>query len=367
MSNKIKYGSQNKAIILLGCFFTSYQQGFIVKDIGFILLIIVSGLLVVYRPTLLVKGLVLIGTIVLSVYFAKYALFFPVLLYDLLEDETLYSYVLFPFIGILIVISYIKQPMVLMFYLVFGIIAIVLSRQTQKVLRLEESYRELDQSSHEQRYLLEKQNYILTEEQNLNLTLGISEERNRIARDIHDNVGHLLSSSLIQIGALRVINQDQQLVEPLNYLDETIQEGMDNIRESVHNLHDDSLNLEQSLTYIVDSFQEFPIEFNYAVKHNLSASLKMDFLMIVRESLANIMKHSNGTKVLIEVVEKPMFHRLLIKDNGTKKLAANPVGRGMGLNSMKERVTKQGGRLTAEQQVDGFQVLAIVPKEKGED
>lgn len=368
MLNETKVGFKNKGLLLIGCLLNLYQDEFVVKDIGFILLIIVSSLLIIYQPGSLMKALALIGTIVLAVFFSKYALFFPVLLYDFLERDKGVTYIIFPFIDIvLIVISYLDNFSVLAFYLFLGLMAIYLREEMEKSLKLSEDYRRLDLSSKEHRFLLEKQNFHLIEEQNLNLTLGIAEERNRISRDIHDNVGHLLSSSLIQIGALNVLNQDVKLEDPLNLLEATVQEGMDNIRDSVHNLHDDSLNLKESLLFIVDSFQEYSIEFHYDIKEAIGAGLKMDLLMIIRESLANVMKHSNGTKVFLEVVEQPAFYRVLIKDNGSNNVSKNPLEVGMGLNSMKERMMKQGGRLTAEQQSDGFQVLAIIPKESGEE
>ncbi len=58
--------------------------------------------------------------------------------------------------------------------------------------------------------------------QETQLALQIVEERNRIARDIHDNVGHLLSSAILQIGALEMINQEPKLKEPLENLSATV-------------------------------------------------------------------------------------------------------------------------------------------------
>lgn len=67
--------------------------------------------------------------------------------------------------------------------------------------------------------------------QETQLALQIVEERNRIARDIHDNVGHLLSSAILQIGALEMINQEPKLKEPLENLSATVHTGMDRIRQ----------------------------------------------------------------------------------------------------------------------------------------
>lgn len=78
--------------------------------------------------------------------------------------------------------------------------------------------------------------------QETQLALQIVEERNRIARDIHDNVGHLLSSAILQIGALEMINQEPKLKEPLENLSATVHTGMDRIRQSVHDLHETSIS-----------------------------------------------------------------------------------------------------------------------------
>ena len=370
MSIDLRNSIRNKLFLMIGCLLNINQIHFVEKDVGFVLLIIASSLLLFYTKNQLINLVVLLGTILLVINFSKFVLFFPVLLYDWIDDEKAYTYLLFSTLGsLLILISNINNMAIIISYLFLIATSLYLKNQSEKNSRLQQEFQQLDLSSKEQQFLLNKKNLNLIKEQNLKLNLGISEERNRIARDIHDNVGHLLSSSLIQIGALSILNQDKDLEEPLLLLKITVQEGMDNIRESVHDLHDDSLNLEQSLIHIVDNFQGSPIELMYKITSQLSSSLKMDFLMIIRESLANVMKHAQCSNVILEVVEQPAFYRLRIKDNGTNsnELNKSPIEMGMGLASMKERINKQGGRLTVERLSDGFQVLAIVPKiKKGE-
>lgn len=370
MSIDLRNSIRNKLFLMIGCLLNIIQMRFVEKDVGFVLLIIASSLLLFYMKNRVINLVVLLGIFFLVINFPKVVLFFPVLLYDWVDEERPYTYLFFTALGsLLLLISDINNMTIIISYFFLIATSLCLKNQSEKNSRLLQEFQQLDLSSKEQQFLLNRQNLNLIKEQNLNLNLGISEERNRIARDIHDNVGHLLSSSLIQIGALNVLNQDKNLEEPLALLKVTVQEGMDNIRESVHNLHDDSLNLEQSLVHIVDNFQDSPIALTYTITSQLSSSLKMDFLMIIRESLANVMKHAKCSKVILEVVEQPAFYRLRIKDNGTNcnELNKSPIEMGMGLASMKERINKQGGRLTVERLSDGFQVLAIVPKmKKGE-
>ena len=79
-------------------------------------------------------------------------------------------------------------------------------------------------------------------------------ERNRIARDIHDNVGHLLSRSILQIGAAIIINKNEELNLNLNLIKDTLNEAMNSIRNSVHDLHDDSIDLQIEIQKLINNF-----------------------------------------------------------------------------------------------------------------
>ena len=61
-------------------------------------------------------------------------------------------------------------------------------------------------------------------------------ERNRIAREIHDNVGHMLTRAIMLTGAIKVVNKNKSLCPSIDNLEECLSTAMNNIRESVHNL-----------------------------------------------------------------------------------------------------------------------------------
>ena len=82
----------------------------------------------------------------------------------------------------------------------------------------------------------------LAEKQNSEIYAATLRERNRIAREIHDNVGHVLSRTILLTGAARAINKDQNLDSLLKGLDNSLNSAMDSIRSSVHDLHDDAVN-----------------------------------------------------------------------------------------------------------------------------
>lgn len=215
-------------------------------------------------------------------------------------------------------------------------------------------------------YSLQQQNAERQKREETLISLEVSNERNRIARDIHDNVGHLLSSSLLQIGAIQTINQQEVLQAPLNQLKETVTEGMNNIRASVHDLHDESLRLSIAMQKIVESFQFCEIELTDEFPEHLDKDCKLACIMIVKEALSNVMKHSNASKAKISFKQQPGFYKLTIFDNGTQRKIKDITERGIGLTSMEERLSKLGGRLNYHQTEQGFSLIAIFPKYEGE-
>jgi nitrate/nitrite-specific signal transduction histidine kinase len=90
-------------------------------------------------------------------------------------------------------------------------------------------HNELIDSAREMSFQLKKQNQDLIEKQDYELNLATVNERNRIAREIHDNVGHLLSSAILQSAALYTVTKDEKIREGLNSINNTLNEAMSSI------------------------------------------------------------------------------------------------------------------------------------------
>ena len=91
-----------------------------------------------------------------------------------------------------------------------------------------------------------RKNRMLVEKQDYEIYAATLKERNRIAREIHDNVGHLLSRSILITGAAKALNASDTLSPVLDNLDHSLNQAMTSIRSSVHDLHDESLNLKEA-------------------------------------------------------------------------------------------------------------------------
>lgn len=166
-------------------------------------------------------------------------------------------------------------------------------------------------------------------------------ERNRIAREIHDNVGHQLSCSIIQLGAIIATEKDEMTKMLLTQLNTTLNESMTSIRNSVHNLRDESLDLYTSLYSLCSGFTFCKCSLKYEISENPDNKYIYAFTGIVKEALSNVIKHSNATEVNVMLYEHPMLYQLIISDNGTK--ISNHGSKGMGMENIRQRVSSIDG------------------------
>jgi len=201
------------------------------------------------------------------------------------------------------------------------------------------------------------------EKQDNEVHLATLTERNRIARDIHDNVGHLLSRALLMMGAIKAINTDSDLKEHLDVLNQTLSDAMDSCRVSVHDLYDESIDLKENLNALVRDFTFCPVTLEYSCGPKISKEVKYCIAGIVKEALSNIAKHSNATGAKVVFMEHESIYQLLIEDNGS--VSINSDGTGIGLNNMQDRVNALKGTFYLRKE-NGYRILVTIPRPKQE-
>ena len=254
------------------------------------------------------------------------------------------------------------------FIIAGAVMAVLSQRRTTELEHLESEYKKSRDDSKELTLMLEQKNQNLLEKQDAEVYMATLKERNRIAREIHDNVGHMLSRSILMVGALKAVNQNEQLELPLEQLDQTLNEAMTNVRESVHDLHDESVNLKEVLESLTEEFTFCPVQLEYDMGYDLPKEIKYSFIAIVKEALNNVMRHSNATNVHVLVREHPWLYQLIIEDNGSVGTAGSGMRNmkeaesgGIGIQNMQERVRMLGGTMQVKQK-DGFRIFITVPK-----
>jgi signal transduction histidine kinase len=295
---------------------------------------------------------------ILCVFASEFLLFLPLIFYDVILAKQHYIY-LFATIPIISSMGYITNISILI-TLSFMALTILLNLRTSSTSKLKFEYINFRDKSSELSTVLEEQNATLISSKDYEINLATLSERNRIAREIHDNLGHILSRCLLQIGALIVINKDSNMKESLEGVKNTISQGMDSVRTSVHNLHDDSIDLHDQIYALIKEFTFCPIKLNYDISENPCKRVKYSFISIVKEATSNIIKHSNATDVTITINEHPSFYQLIIEDNGVVK--NYNTENGIGIRNILDRVTALKGNININTD-NGFKIFISIPKE----
>lgn len=290
----------------------------------------------------------------------QFLCYLPLILYPFIQkqqNKVYYSIVLLPFILV-------YRSSNIKFYAFMSILLLCsyfLKIRSIESETIQKNYIKQRDASRELSLVLTEKNHELIIQQNQEIQIATLNERNRIAREIHDNVGHLLSSSLLQIGALQTICEDKRLSETIQNLCDTISEAMDNVRTSVHDLHDESIMLDTAIQKLIHQYHFASIHFEYDVIHPLTQCVSCHILAIVKECLTNTMKHSDASKVLIILREHPMFYQFIFHDNGTLKKVIN--SHGIGLKNIKERIDGLKGYVNIDN-TNGFQIFITLTKEE---
>ncbi|WP_434309069.1 sensor histidine kinase [Hominifimenecus sp. rT4P-3] len=245
--------------------------------------------------------------------------------------------------------------------LFLSFLSILLAQRTEKLQGLRIQFHQMQDLTKEKELSLKHKNQELLEKQDYEIRLATLSERNRIAREIHDNVGHLLTRALLQTGALEVIyKKNAELTEQLSAVKSTLSDAMDHIRRSVHGLHDEAFDLRTQIETLIRDFPFCPVSLEYSARQ-LPQEVQHCLVAIIKEALSNIARHSNASLASIRLLEHPAFYQLIIQDNGTIKNASS--SQGIGLSNIRERVEAFHGIFETESS-HGFRLFISIPKNR---
>ncbi len=347
----------DRIIILICCsIFLFSDEVSVYTSIPIIVAIAFSSFFIAIQLPAMHIGLYVVY-LVLCYFFPPLIHFLPLMCYDLFCES--YKYV--SAAGIIILYLHFDTLSFISIIWVAALILLtfLLKTRTSSLLEARTNYYLMHDDLIDQSLRLQRSNRELLERQDYEVTNATLNERNRIAREIHDTVGHLISSSLLQIGALLAISKDETTKESLTQVKDTLSTGMDSIRSSIHNIHDESLDLNLKLNELISNFTFCPVKLNYNIENDFSAKTKYTIVFIIKETLSNIMKHSNATFVSITFTEFPSFYRIIIEDNG--KSENKSYSNGMGLISISDRIDSLGGTIRISNS-NGFRVFVTLPK-----
>jgi signal transduction histidine kinase len=190
------------------------------------------------------------------------------------------------------------------------------------------------------------------------------EERNKIAQEIHDKIGHTISASLMQLEAARLlldIDRDKARSIIQNTI-EVLREGMEGIRAALRSIKPPAEQM--GIGRIRLLLNEFAMNSNIESLLNYNGELSKisqgnwkNIYENVSEALTNIAKYSGASSVRVSLEVLNKFVKCEIKDNGK---GCDKITKGLGIMGMEERTEGVGGKVIIDG-TDGFSLIFLLP------
>jgi signal transduction histidine kinase len=191
-------------------------------------------------------------------------------------------------------------------------------------------------------------------------------ERNRIAREIHDTIGHKLTTAVIEIEAGKTIfpKEKEKALEKFSLAQQQVRSCLDEVRRSVRSL--ENYTAESFLNALSQLIEETEIHTGVKIKYQMEpmdypvAQKSLNIIYrIVQEGITNGIKHGGSTVFVLTIKKVDGNVIVILQDNGR---GCGCVVKGFGLKSMEARLEEVKGQLILESEEDeGFVVKATVP------
>jgi signal transduction histidine kinase len=202
---------------------------------------------------------------------------------------------------------------------------------------------------------------------------ALTDERARIARDMHDAVGARLTQiSLLQDMALAEPDIPAPAREKLLHASAGTQEALMAMDEIVWSINPHNDTLRELASYLAHTLREYLEPLNISCRldiadnlpdHTVHAHVRHALLLMVKEGLQNIAKHAHATQVTLQIEMAATDFCIRIKDDGVGMPAAiSTEGGHDGLRNLQERIASLGGSLKLQPgAVNGTEITIAIP------
>jgi len=290
----------------------------------------------------------------------------------------------YPLVGLFVVMNVVQihfqnqfwtsQPSTVLFVIsriiitvFFQILALMFHREEGEKKKSDSLFRELTESNRQlQQYSVQAVN------------LAAMEERNRIAREIHDSVGHFLTVTNIQLEkAMAYQDRDpQQARQAMIDAKWAAAEALKDVRESIHALRDktDEFLFEQAVRRLVDPVRDISTKVTLDFQgdyRNYNRTILMALYRVIQEGITNIQKHARAGQIEIFCSFGDNTVELIVRDDGRgfdpDGIAGHQGARGgYGLAGLTERLELVRGRIEIRSAPgEGTEIRVRIPRELG--
>jgi NarL family two-component system sensor histidine kinase LiaS len=223
---------------------------------------------------------------------------------------------------------------------------------------------ELGQLARDLNRMAERLQLLLRDQQRL----AVVEERNRLARELHDAVKQQMFAVTMLVGSAQLEveqgSEAQRILAQAERVSTSAQQEMTALIQALRPAPLTNRDLKSALSVFCDEWSQ---RYGIACALDVDDALKMDdsaeeqVYRLVQEALSNVAKHSGATRVEIQVAADNGDLALRVRDNGHGFDVAAAEGVGVGLSAMRERVASLGGTFHVSSSVGGTTIEARAP------
>lgn len=246
----------------------------------------------------------------------------------------------------------------LLFFILF--LMIYIANEVQENERMTQELIMVHQVNHE------LENYAAVSEK-----IAEDKERKRLAREIHDTLGHALTGIAVGVDAcIAMIDINPQATkQQLMVISKVVRQGIGDVRNSLNKLRPGALEqhgFKGALENMIEEFtsvSDLEITLDYRLEKVDFENTKEDILFrVIQESITNAVRHGDATHINISIYIEDQKLKLEIQDNGQ---GCEEIHYGFGLKQMRERLSMINGKVTYDGH-HGFLTVVTIPMQEGE-
>ena len=196
---------------------------------------------------------------------------------------------------------------------------------------------------------------------------GQEKERQRIANDLHDDLGGLMATIKLHFNALKVKNSPELFDNTTNLLDEAYQK----IRSIAHTKNSGVIAKQGLLKAVKNMAEKISVSnkiqvnvMDHGLENRLENSLELTIFRIIQELITNVIKHANATETTIHLTNHDDCLNIMIEDNGKgfNQSQITTKNKGMGISSIDKRIEHLKGKMTIESEINkGTTIIIDIP------
>lgn len=183
-------------------------------------------------------------------------------------------------------------------------------------------------------------------------------ERTRIAHDLHDDVGMLLTTSRMYINQLSPGHAEERLAEVSDKVTLLFDEMMRRIRQISHDLRPvilENLGLIEAVESLHEKLEEAGLlfYFTHEVPFRLTRNAELVLYRVIQELISNTLKHAHAENIYLSMKVKGSLLYMVYKDDGTGLRQTGHASRGLGMKSIESRLKLINSRMSVVEQTTG--------------